>query len=112
MKTLKVKSYADVPQYYTGAVEWDGRKEWFKNGNSHREDGPARIYKDDYKSWYLDGKYVWDSVNKLDLTSQIILSKTQPTSNTTQPTSNTTQPTSNTTQPTSNTTQPTSNTIN
>ena len=50
---------------------------WYKNGNHHKENGPARIYKDGYKQWWLDGKYIWNSNKKLNLINQIILSKTQ-----------------------------------
>lgn len=32
-----------------------GKKEWYKNGKLHREDGPA-IVEDWRKEWYIDGK--------------------------------------------------------
>ena len=34
-----------------------GREEWYKNGECHREDGPAIIYADDRKEWFKDGVY-------------------------------------------------------
>ena len=78
MKTIKIKNSEAVPHDYTGIVEWEsGTKIWFKNGKRHREDGPARIYKDGYKSCWLDGKVIWISNGKLDLTNKIILSKSQ-----------------------------------
>ena len=79
MKTIKIKNWDDIPQNYTGIVERaTGSKTWLKNGNAHREDGPAWIISlDNYKSWYLDGKFICNSNKKLDLTSQIILSKHQ-----------------------------------
>ena len=78
MNTIKLKSWNDIPSNYTGIVEYeDGSKEWYKNGRFHREDGPARIHKNDYKSWRLEGYYIWDSDHKLGFTNQIILSKTQ-----------------------------------
>ena len=79
MKTIKAKSWDDVPNNFTGIVEWDNGlvKDWYKNGDLHKEEGPARIYKDDYKVWWLDGKIIWSSYDKLDLTNKIILSKTQ-----------------------------------
>jgi hypothetical protein len=39
------------------AIEHDnGNKEWFINGKYHREDGPACEWADGYKSWYQNGK--------------------------------------------------------
>jgi len=80
MKTIKLKSGAGiVPENYTGIVELEsGTKIWYKNGNLHREDGPAVVWINGNKSWYLDGKYIWYSeYNKLDFTNKIILSKEQ-----------------------------------
>ena len=79
MKTITTKDWSEIPQDYTGIVEWDdGGKTWLKNGKPHREDGPAYIGKDGHKSWHLDGKYVWHSNRTpLDLTNQIVLSKSQ-----------------------------------
>ena len=34
----------------------DGYKEWRFNGQLHRTDGPARIWVDGYREWYLDDK--------------------------------------------------------
>jgi len=34
----------------------DGIKQWFLNGERHREDGPAIEYADGDKSWYRNGK--------------------------------------------------------
>ena len=33
----------------------NGSKEWYKNGNRHREDGPAYEGADGRKGWYLEG---------------------------------------------------------
>lgn len=42
---------------YTGVREYpDGRREWFLNGQLHRDDGPARESPDGSKSWYNHGK--------------------------------------------------------
>ena len=77
MKTIKVNHTSDIPQDHTGVADWNhGNKEWYKNGEYHREDGPARIF-NGYKSWWLDGKIIWNSGCKLNLTNQIILSKQQ-----------------------------------
>jgi len=34
-----------------------GAKHWFKNGNRHREDGPAIDYINGHKQWWLDNFY-------------------------------------------------------
>jgi len=41
---------------YKVKVYEDGHKEWYLNGQRHREDGPAIESADGYKSWYLNGK--------------------------------------------------------
>lgn len=39
------------------AIEWaDGAKYWYKNGLLHRENGPAVEYIDGVKRWYYNGK--------------------------------------------------------
>jgi hypothetical protein len=39
------------------AVIYDnGFKEWYLNGKRHREDGPAIIWENGTKKWYLNGK--------------------------------------------------------
>ncbi len=40
---------------YTVRVYIDGTKEWWLNGNLHREDGPAIEWADGSKLWYLNG---------------------------------------------------------
>ena len=32
------------------------RIDWLKHGIPHRTDGPARIFNDGTKSWYIDGR--------------------------------------------------------
>lgn len=53
----------EVPKNYTGFVHKKGRGNfWYKNGNLHREDGPAAIYRHVVLSkWYLEGKLIWSS---------------------------------------------------
>ena len=34
----------------------NGTKEWWLDGNLHREDGPAIEYPTGHKQWYLNGK--------------------------------------------------------
>ncbi len=79
MKTIKINNSSEIPIDYTGIVEWeDGQVWWFKNGKWHREDGPAKIWLNRIKSWYLDGKYIWNSsFDKIDLRNKIMLSKEQ-----------------------------------
>ena len=78
MNVIKVKNWYNVPGNYTGIVERDdGTIAWHKNDKLHREDGPAYIRKDGVTFWDLDGRAIWDSHAKLDLTNQIILSKTK-----------------------------------
>ena len=36
----------------------DGSKSWYLNDKLHREDGPAMEYADGTKSWYLNGKEI------------------------------------------------------
>ena len=38
-------------------IDKDGNKEWFLNGEYHREDGPAIEFANGNKAWYLHGKY-------------------------------------------------------
>ena len=57
MKTIKAIDWAEVPEDYTGIVEWtNGSKYWLLNGQYHRADGPAMEFTDGYKEWWLNGK--------------------------------------------------------
>ena len=57
MKTIKYRTYQDVPDNYTGIIEYpDGTKKWFSSRRLHREDGPAIEYPDGIKYWHLNGK--------------------------------------------------------
>jgi hypothetical protein len=54
--TLKVDSHRDVPENFTGIVLWpSGSKQWFKNGQLHRVDGPANEYDYGRKEWWVNG---------------------------------------------------------
>jgi len=44
-----------IPKNFTGMAEWpNGDKFWYKEGNLHRENGPAIEYADGNKFWYLN----------------------------------------------------------
>jgi hypothetical protein len=36
-------------------IVYKDRKEWYKNGKLHRENGPAIQYKNGFKKWYKNG---------------------------------------------------------
>jgi len=68
-KTYEVKIYDDGTKewYLNGelhredgpAVEGSyGNKSWYLNGKRHREDGPAIEYSDGYKEWYINSVYL------------------------------------------------------
>ena len=38
-----------------------GGKRWFKNGQLHREDGPAVEYSNGYKRWYKNGQWEFNN---------------------------------------------------
>lgn len=58
MNMIKVKNDSDIPENFTGMIEWEnGTKEWLKYGQLHREDGPAAIYPNEIKLWYKNGLF-------------------------------------------------------
>ncbi len=70
MKTIKVNSWKEVPRNYIGIVEYpSGSKIWYKEGDYHREDGPAVEFLSGYKEWYLEDK----EYSQIVLKDQIIL---------------------------------------
>jgi hypothetical protein len=55
MKTIKVNNCLEVPNNFTGIVEYlYGTKEWFKEGKLHREDGPAIEHENGLKEWWVE----------------------------------------------------------
>jgi hypothetical protein len=96
MKTIKVKSYLDVPNDFIGiaefsnedkiwykegkyhredgpAIEWaNGNKEWFREGVHHRIDGPAGVYSNGTKAWLIEGKQIPTEIN---ITNKLYLGK-------------------------------------
>ena len=56
MNIIKLKYTETIPENYTGIVEWEnGDKYWYKNGNFHREDGPAIERANGSKEWWING---------------------------------------------------------
>jgi len=45
----------------------DGYKYWYRNGELHREDGPAIEYANGYKYWYLNGIEYTESSYKAEI---------------------------------------------
>ncbi len=57
MKCLKVEFWFEVPKDYVGIAENGlGTKAWFKNGQWHREDGPAVEYLNGTEKWFANDK--------------------------------------------------------
>ena|ERR1700691_2655957 len=56
MKTLKLYYDGELPENYTGIVDYGYCIEYYLNGLLHREDGPAIIYPDGRIRYYLYGK--------------------------------------------------------
>jgi hypothetical protein len=57
MNVLKINNWKDIPENYTGIVEFaNGDKVWYLNRLRHRLDGPAMEYPNGYKEWYFNDK--------------------------------------------------------
>ena len=68
--TVKVYDNGDKDWYLNGerhredgpAVEWaSGGKWWYLNGKRHREDGPAVEWASGSKEWYLNGEQLTET---------------------------------------------------
>ena len=59
-KPIKVKYWREYlkkhPKFTGCLVDRDGDVSWYKNGEDHREDGPAMIDHTGCKYWALNGK--------------------------------------------------------
>jgi hypothetical protein len=56
MKTIKVISWDDITDNFTGIAEYpNGTKHWLKKGNFHRKDGPAIEHTNGKKEWWNEG---------------------------------------------------------
>ena len=38
-------------------IDSNGTQKWYKEGNLHRDDGPAIIWSDGTQRWYIDGRF-------------------------------------------------------
>ena len=48
-------------------MEWaGGGKSWYRNGERHREDGPAVKHNDGYCEWWLEGVLQRDNYDQLE----------------------------------------------
>jgi hypothetical protein len=57
METIKVNTANSIPSKFTGIAEYpNGYKEWYKEGEYHRLDGPAIELPDGTKLWYKEGE--------------------------------------------------------
>jgi len=58
MKSITVEYWYEIPKNYTGCVKYtSGEQYWYKDGQYHREDGPAIIYPDGNQYWMLNDKH-------------------------------------------------------
>ncbi len=48
-----INYWDNVPENFTGVVKFSTYDIWFLNGEYHRDDGPAVIYEEGLKSWWL-----------------------------------------------------------
>jgi hypothetical protein len=57
MKTIKLNYKENIPDNFTGIIEWwNGTKYWYKEGKLHHENNPAIEYIDGRKEWWFEGK--------------------------------------------------------
>lgn len=50
-------------------IDFHGAERWYKDGDCHREDGPAIVLPNGYRAWYVNGKchrdgapaVIWDN---------------------------------------------------
>ena len=77
MKTIKLNDSNSIPKNYSGIIERKNGKGWYKDGELHREDGPAWIRYDGYKIWFLDGTLILSCDSNLNFSNKTIVSKSQ-----------------------------------
>ncbi len=52
---LILKSWNDIPDNFTGVIIVRDNYEWYLDGEYHREDGPAIMFLNFPKEWWLHG---------------------------------------------------------
>jgi hypothetical protein len=61
MKTIKVRYHSEIPEGFTGIVEYtSSTKGWQLKGKLHRVDGPAIEWASGSKSWHLNDKFIYE----------------------------------------------------
>jgi len=61
-------TYRKTRPYFTGyLIDKDNDIAWFKNGDFHREDGPAIERADGSKHWFLNGKQLTEQEHRLKM---------------------------------------------
>ncbi len=57
MKTIKAKHEDDIPDNFTGIIEWgNGDKYWLRDRFLHRADGPAVERVNGCNEYFVDGR--------------------------------------------------------
>jgi len=64
MDILKLDDWDDVPENYTGIVDYDYHIEYYLNGLLHREDGPAVIYPNNCVYYFLNNNDITEEVEE------------------------------------------------
>ena len=65
MKTIKFDNWCYVPNNYTGIAEYpSGTLEYFLNGGTHKEDGPAVIWYDGTIQYFVNNNNITIEVNE------------------------------------------------
>ena len=54
--SLKLRELAEMFGYTGGYVSEDGSKSWYKDGKRHQLNGPAKIWANGHKEWWVEGK--------------------------------------------------------
>jgi len=84
MREITISMFEDFPEYFTGIItvyipggpheeNTDYYKLYLKNGKYHREDGPAKIWNDGFKEWWLDHVCYGDNRILVESNNLIIL---------------------------------------
>ncbi|HNC57649.1 MAG TPA: hypothetical protein PLP33_19585 [Leptospiraceae bacterium] len=76
MEIIKVNHFTEIPNNFTGILEYpNGTKEWYKEGNLHRDDEPAVEYSHGGKEWWIDGENYSKEIIQILTKTSIFLGK-------------------------------------